>query len=176
MTWRSLAQWLVRLEIPLLALVYVNFVLSDGVPLVAFGLIGLIWVARVFTTGRLSFFTPLDLPILILLAWLPISLMVTTYPWLSLPKVYGVLLGAVFFYAVVNQVSTRRDLAWAAFWLVVTCMAISLAGLIGTIHLRETAARDPGHPEVDCRRLCEERGGWNAYAGRSAIGVLGVRA
>ena len=132
MTWRSLAQWLVRLEIPLLALVYVNFVLSDGVPLVVFGLIGLIWVARVFSTGRLSFFTPLDLPILILLAWLPISLMVTTYPWLSLPKVYGVLLGAVFFYAVVNQVSTRRDLAWAAFWLVVTCMAISLAGLIGT--------------------------------------------
>ena len=132
MTVRSLAQWLVRVEVPLLALVYVNFVLSDGAPLAAFGLIGLIWAARVFSTGKLSLSTPLDLPILILLAWLPISLVVTAYPWLSLPKVYGVLLGAAFFYAVVNQVATRRDLAWAAFWLVVTCTAISIAGLIGT--------------------------------------------
>jgi putative inorganic carbon (hco3(-)) transporter len=131
-TGRNLAQGLVRLEVPLLALVYVNFVLSDGVPLAAFGLIGVIWVARVWTTGRLSLSTPLDLPIWILLAWLPISLVVTAYPWLSLPKVYGVVLGAAFFYAVVNQVATRRDLAWAAFWLVVTCTAISIAGLIGT--------------------------------------------
>jgi putative inorganic carbon (HCO3(-)) transporter len=132
MTWRVLAQWLIRLEVPLLALVYVNFVLSDGVPFAAIVLVALIWAARAWTTGRLSLATPLDLPILILLAWLPITLAVTAYPWLSLPKVYGVVLGAAIFYAIVNQVATRRDLAWATFWLVVICAAISLAGLIGT--------------------------------------------
>jgi putative inorganic carbon (hco3(-)) transporter len=129
---RKLAYWLVRVEVPFLALVYINFVFSDAVPLGAFGLVAMIWAARAWTTGKLSLSTPLDLPIFILLAWMPISLAVTVYPWLSLPKVYGVLLGAAFFYAVLNQVVSRRDIAWAAFWLVVVCGAISMAGLIGT--------------------------------------------
>jgi putative inorganic carbon (hco3(-)) transporter len=132
MNGRTIAQWLVRLEIPLLALVYIYFVVTDGVPLAAFGLIALIWLARAWTTGKLTVLTPLDLPILILLVWLPVSYAVSVYPWLSLPKIYGVLLGAVFFYAVVNQVETRRDLAWATFVLVPVCIAIAIAGLIGT--------------------------------------------
>ncbi len=132
MNGRTIAQWLVRLEIPLLALVYIYFVVTDGVPLAAFGLIALIWLARAWTTGKLTVLTPLDLPILILLAWLPVSYAVSAYPWLSLPKIYGVLLGAAFFYAVVNQVETRRDLAWAIFVLVLVCIAIAIAGLIGT--------------------------------------------
>ncbi len=132
MNLRNLARWLVRLEIPLLSLIYIYFVVTDGVPLAAFGLIALIWLARVWTTGRLPPGTPLDLPILILLVLVPASLAVTTYPWLTLPKVYGVLLSAAFFYAVVNQVVLRRDLAWATFWLVLVCIAIALAGLVGT--------------------------------------------
>lgn len=132
MTLRTLAEWLVRLEIPLLSLVYIYFVLTDSVPPVAFGLIVLFWLARVGTTGTLSIATPIDLPILILLAWLPVSLAVTTDLWLSLPKVYGVILSVAFFYAVVNQVATRRDLAWATFWLVLVCIGIATAGLIGT--------------------------------------------
>ena len=132
MTLRDLARWLVRLEIPLLSLIYIYFVVTDGVPLAAFGLIALIWLARVWATGRLPPGTPLDLPILILLALVPASLAVTTYPWLTLPKVYGVLLSAAFFYAVVNQVASRRDLAWATIWLVLVCIAVSIAGLIGT--------------------------------------------
>lgn len=132
MTGRTVAQWFVRLEIPFLALIYLYFVVSDGVPLAAFGLLALVWLARAWTTGRLTVLTPLDLPILILLAWLPVSYAVSAYPWLSLPKIYGVLLGAAFFYAVVNQVATRRDLAWAVFGLVLLCIAIAIAGLIGT--------------------------------------------
>ncbi|MDE3089829.1 MAG: O-antigen ligase family protein [Chloroflexota bacterium] len=132
MTAHRLAQWLVRVEIPLLALIYVYFVVSDNVPVAAFVLIGLIWLARAWTTRRLSLATPFDLPVLILLAWLPVTLAVTTNAWLSLPKVYGVLLGVAFFYAIVNQISSRRDLAWATLWLVAACIAISAAGLIGT--------------------------------------------
>ncbi len=132
MNGRTIAQWLVRLEIPLLAMVYFYFVVTDGVPLAAFGLIALIWLSRARTTGKLTVLTPLDLPILILLAWLPVSYAVSAYPWLSLPKIYGVLLGAAFFYAVVNQGATRRDLAWATFTLVLVCIAIAIAGLIGT--------------------------------------------
>ena len=129
---RVAARWLVRLEIPILSIIYVYFVVSDQVPLAAFGLIVLVWLARWWTTGRLTLTTSLDLPILILLVWLPISLSVSIYAWESLPKVYGVILGAAFFYAIVNTIESRRDLVWAVFWLVVVCAAISLAGLVGT--------------------------------------------
>ncbi len=131
MSVRRLAAWLVRLEIPILLLVYAYFVVTDHVPLAAFGMIGLIWLARVWTTGKVVG-TPFDLPILILLAWLPISAAVSNYPALTMPKIYGVLLSVAFFYAVVNQITTRRDLAWAAWWLVLACIAISIAGLVGT--------------------------------------------
>ena len=129
---RVVASWLVRLEIPILAAIYIFFVVSDQVPLGAFGLLALIWLARWWTTGRLTLTTPLDLPILLLLAWLPLSLSVSIYTWQSLPKVYGVILGVAFFYAIVNAIQSRRDLAWAVFWLVVVCAAIALAGLVGT--------------------------------------------
>ncbi len=128
----TVARWLVQLEIPILSIVYVYFVVSDQVSLVAFGLILLIWLARWWTTKRLTFTTPLDLPILLLLVWLPFSLSVSIYTWESLPKVYGVILGVAFFYAIVNSIQSRRDLAWATFWLVVVCAAISFAGLVGT--------------------------------------------
>jgi len=131
-TFRSLARWLVRLEIVWLTLIYFYFVVSDQVPLLAFALIGLIWLARWWTTGRLTRTTRFDLPILILLACLPISLAVTTEPAQSLPKIYGVLLSAAFFYAVVNAVQTRRDMQNAILWLVVVGAGIALAGLIGT--------------------------------------------
>lgn len=128
----SIARWLVRLEIVLLALVYIYFVVTDRVPLVAFAFIALIWIARWRVTGTLTRRTPLDLPILLLLAWLSVSFSVTIDPVLSLPKVYGVILGVVFFYALVNAIQTRGDLAWATLWLVIVCAAIALAGLIGT--------------------------------------------
>jgi putative inorganic carbon (HCO3(-)) transporter len=131
-TFRSLARWLVRLEIVWLTLIYFYFVVSDQVPLLAFALIGLIWLARWRITGRLTRTTRFDLPILILLACLPISLAVTTEPAQSLPKIYGVLLSAAFFYAVVNAVQTRRDMQNAILWLVVVGAGIALAGLIGT--------------------------------------------
>jgi len=126
------ARWLVRFEIVFLSLIYLYFVVTDQVPFAAWGLIALIWLARGWTTGRLTLTTPLDLPILLLLAWLPVSYSVSIAAWQSLPKVYGVILGAAFFYAIVNALPTRRDLPWAVFWLVVVCAGIALAGLVGT--------------------------------------------
>jgi putative inorganic carbon (HCO3(-)) transporter len=158
----EIAAWLVRGEIILLSLIYVYFVVSDTVPLAAFAVIALIWIARWwmnsslaarptshvtrntqhpfgFTQGKVSRFTfhvprhsPLALPIWIILAWLPLSLWASTNWSLSLPKAYGVILGAACFYAVVNQIVTRRDLTWATFWLALVCIAIALAGLVGT--------------------------------------------
>jgi hypothetical protein len=126
------ARLLVRGEIVLLAMVYAYFVLTDGVPLIAFVLIALVWLARWRVTGALTRRTLFDVPILLLLVWLPVSFSVTIDPALSLPKVYGVLLSVAFFYAIVNAIRTRDDLATATVWLVVVCAGIALAGSIGT--------------------------------------------
>jgi putative inorganic carbon (HCO3(-)) transporter len=130
------AQRLVRAEIVFLSLVYIYFVLFDNVPLAAFAGIVLIWVARASrayrATRRLTRATPFDLPILFLVVWTLVSASVSAFPGLSQPKVYGVLLGAAFFYAIVNQIATRRDLASATFWLVLVSIAICIAGMIGT--------------------------------------------
>ena len=129
---RRIAEWLVRLEIPLLAVIYLYFIVGDNVPLAAFGLIALVWFARWWTNGKIFSATPFDLPILVLLGMLPISLWVTLDMRASVAKVDGIILGVIFFYAVINQIATRRDLSWAMFWFVVVCIAIAFAGLIGT--------------------------------------------
>ena len=129
---RGGAEWLVRLEIILLALVYASFVATDAVPLWAFAIIALVWFARWQLTGRATYTTPLDLPILLLVIWLPVSFSVSIAPWASLPKIVGVVLSVLFYYAVVNALATPRDLAWAVLWLVMVCAGIALAGLVGT--------------------------------------------
>ncbi|MBI3914149.1 MAG: hypothetical protein HY327_08205, partial [Chloroflexi bacterium] len=126
------ARRLVRLEIPLLALIYLYFVLTDQLPLIAMALIALIWLARKWTTGSFTRRTPLDLPILFILGWSLVSLSVSINWATSLPKIYGILLGAAFCYAIANQIQTRADLARAAFWLVLACAGIAVVGLIGT--------------------------------------------
>ena len=127
-----LASALARGEIILLALVYAAFVISDTMPPLAWVLIASIWLARWWTRGTLTLLTPLDLPIVMILLLLPPSLSVSTNWWLSLPKVYGLVLGVAFFYAIVNAAATPVDLAWATFWVVLLCAAMALAGLVGT--------------------------------------------
>ena len=129
---RTSARWLVRLEIILLTAIYIYFVISDSVPLAAFILLALIWIDRAWTTGRLTIPTAFDLPMVILLVSSLVSLSVSPNWSLSLPKVYGLVLSVALFYAIVNQIATRRDLAIAAFWFALVCAGIALAGLIGT--------------------------------------------
>jgi putative inorganic carbon (HCO3(-)) transporter len=128
----DLAHGLVRLELIILALTYALYVVSDRVPTAGWAALALIWLARLWTTGSLTRRTPFDLPILILLVWLPISLGITTNWGLSLPKVNGLILSLAFFYAVVNHIRDRRDLAWSAFWLALIGLAVAAAGLVGT--------------------------------------------
>lgn len=125
-------RWLVQFQVIILAFVYAYFVVSDQAPLVVFALIALIWIARWRVTGTLTRRTPFDLPILLLLAWLPVSFSVTIDPALSLPKVYGLLLSVALFYTIVNSITAQRDLTQAILWLVIVCAVIASAGLVGT--------------------------------------------
>ncbi len=133
MEWaRRVATLLVRSEWLVLSAIYAIFVITDAVPLAALAVVLVIWAARAWITKRTFRLTPLDLPIAVILVWLPVSLVVSTNWSLSLPKVTGVVLGALFFYAMVATVRSALDAKSAAFWLCVVSAAIALAGLVGT--------------------------------------------
>ncbi len=129
---KRIARALAWLEIPFLSLAYIYFILSDQLPLVALVLIALIWVARAWLTRQITVRTPFDLPILIILVMLPVSLWATSNMFLTLPKIYGVILSVAFFYAIVNHVELQPDFPIIQLALGLLCLAIAVAGLIGT--------------------------------------------
>ncbi len=129
---RQAAQWLVRLEIPILLVLYFYFIFSDQFPPAAQGLIIFIWALRAWLSHKLTTRTPFDLPIVLLLVLLPFNLSISPNWFLSLTKIYGILLGIAFFYAIVNRISTPRDLSLVIFLLAILCLTIAFAGLIGT--------------------------------------------
>jgi len=119
-------------EIVALIAIYAIFTFSDCVPLPAVVAIGLLWMARWRATGRLTMATPMDVPILGILAMVPVSLYASVDWRLSQPKVYGLILGVATFYAVVNAIRTIRRVQFAAIALVLVSAAVALLGLVGT--------------------------------------------
>ena len=118
-------------EILLLVAIYVIFTFSDRVPLPGLVAMSLLWMARWWATGRLTAATPMDMPILGILAMVPVSLYVSWDRSLSQPKFYGLILGVAVFYAVVNATRTIRGVQFATIGLVLTSAAASMMGLVG---------------------------------------------
>jgi len=119
-------------EILLLIAIYAMFTFSDRVPLPGLVAMGLLWMARWWATGRLTAATPMDVPILGILAIVPVSLYASVDWRLSQPKVYGLILGVAIFYAVVNAIRTIRGVQFAALALVLVSAAVVMLGLVGT--------------------------------------------
>lgn len=122
----------VGVEIWLLIVLYVILVFSDRIPIAGLAVLCLIWIARRLTTGTLSARTPMDMPILGILIMVPVSLYASVDWTLSLPKMYGIILGVALFYALVNRIHTVREVWLAAFGVVLTSVAFALLGLVGT--------------------------------------------
>lgn len=119
-------------EILLLIIIYAVFTFSDRIPLPALVAMSLLWIARWRATGRLKVATPMDVPILDILAMVPVSLYVSWDRSLSQPKFYGLILGVAVFYAVVNATCTIRGVQFAAIALALVSAAVAMLGLVGT--------------------------------------------
>jgi putative inorganic carbon (HCO3(-)) transporter len=119
-------------EIFLLVVIYVAFIFSDSVPLPGLVAMSLLWIARWWTTGRLTAATPMDMSILHILAMVPVSLYVSLNRSLSLPKLYGLILGVAVFYAVVNATRIVRRVQIAVIALILLSAAVIMLGLVGT--------------------------------------------
>lgn len=119
-------------EILVLIAIYAIFTFSDRVPLPAVVAMGLLWMARWRATGKLTMATPMDVPILGILAMVPVSLYASVDWRLSQPKVYGLILGVAIFYAVANAIHSIRGVQFAAVALVLIDAAVVMLGLVGT--------------------------------------------
>ncbi len=116
----------------LITALYAVLMFTDRVPLLGLVGLGVLWLTYAIINGRLTTPTPLDLPILALLAILPISLVVSLEPDQSLPQIYGLILGIAAFYVVVNGVRHFKALKWAIFALVFLAIGTAILGWFGT--------------------------------------------
>lgn len=113
----------------LIIALYAGLMFTDRVPIL--GLVGLLALGliHVALSGRLAHATPIDMPLLALLGLLPLSLAISVDWNLSLPKVYGLILGITFFYLIVNTVRDYQRLRLAILGLVLLALGTALLGL-----------------------------------------------
>ncbi len=115
----------------LTAALYALLMARDRVPLTWLAGLAILGLAHWALAGwRRS--TPLDLPILGLLVLMPLNLAVTIDRGDTIPKIYGVILGAALFYIIAQFVNIRGRLHLALLALVALSVAIAGLGLVGT--------------------------------------------
>ncbi len=100
--------------------------------LAAFGLILFVWPCRWLATGRLTTRTPLDLPILLLGLMAAIGTVVSVDPSMSQAKLWGLVLQAALFFALVNGLRDERSLKRMALVFVGLTTAVASLALFGT--------------------------------------------
>jgi putative inorganic carbon (hco3(-)) transporter len=98
-------------------------------------LLGVCWLLRLVVAPGSLVRTPADWPMAGLLLMASVSLYPSIDLTLSLPKLYGLLLGFSFFEIVIRQLRARRDLAILAGVLVGGGVAVAAIGLVGTAWL-----------------------------------------
>jgi len=89
-------------------------------------ILGVFWSARVLLTGRLTLRTPSDFGVLVLLMTIPLSLWATAFPEETKPQLLRLILGILFYYAIVNWAQSEKRLK-----LVVTSLIAGGTGLLG---------------------------------------------
>ena len=117
--------WLLGLAAPLLM-----FPGWWSVP--AVGLIALTWVSRWVSRGRLSVRTPLDMPIVLLLAMSLVGLWASPYPAMAVPKFWGIVLGIAIYYGIANNMERRLRAADVARLFLIATGLVALLSLVGT--------------------------------------------
>jgi putative inorganic carbon (HCO3(-)) transporter len=130
---KRIAEWVVKLEVPILVILAPLLLFPDAKRSVALLGIPLIWIARKIARGRFIRRTPLDWAIALLLLMVLVSLYATFDIAYSLPKIAGILLGVAVFYAMVEL-----DARWSN-WLVWGYLAgglgLAVLAILGTQRL-----------------------------------------
>jgi putative inorganic carbon (HCO3(-)) transporter len=101
---------------------------SVAVPLLlpwAVGVAAFFWLIRLVSEGRLTHRTPADLPIVVLVLWIPVTLIATSLPEITRLQALRLLSGIALYYAIINWGGTEIRLRWLEIGLV--CAGLILA-------------------------------------------------
>lgn len=110
MAFKSLARTLVSYEIwPVIPAVGLAIALPQALPY-SLLVILVFWPLRWFAFARLSVRTPVDIPILLLVLILPLTLWATARPEITQPQVFRLLVGIGLYYAIVNWADAQPKL------------------------------------------------------------------
>jgi len=91
-----------------------------------------LWICRRVALGHLLPRTPLDVPLLLLMLMVLVSLYATFDIAFSLPKITGMLLGLAAYYALVEAAAHRRSGAMALGGFILAGVGVAALGLFGT--------------------------------------------
>jgi len=123
---KAAARWVADYE-PLFLVAAMPLLIFPGrFTRVALVYIAALWLCRWAGRGSITVRTPLDVPILGLLMMLPVTLYASADLSLTLPKLYGILLGVAAFYAVANAARSGDRL-----WLMVSLFILAGVGMAG---------------------------------------------
>jgi putative inorganic carbon (HCO3(-)) transporter len=134
---RTVTRWLADHELWLLVALAPPLVLPELMPrrlivVAALALLTLPWLARLVARGQLTRPSPLNLPVLLLVLWLPLSLYASVDLTFSLPKLTGILFGITICYAAINSIHNRRDLwRWTGLLMLIG-VGIASVSLVAT--------------------------------------------
>lgn len=124
---------LVAAEVPLLCLIAPTLLFPQGLlPLAGLVAVLGLWLIRLAARHQVTVRTPIDLPLLILLAVVPAALYPSVELTFSMPKLYGIVLGVAMYYAVVNSLSTRRAWWTLTVGLMLATVGVSAFGMVST--------------------------------------------
>jgi len=134
---KAAVRWVADYE-PLFLLVAMPSLLFPGrFTRVALAFLVVLWLCRWAARGSITVRTPLDIPILGLLMMLPVTLYASADWSLTLPKLYGILLGVAVFYAIVNAARSEERLWLMVFLFILAGLGVAGLGLVGTDWTRQ---------------------------------------
>ncbi len=122
---KKIAQFLANLELILVAIPLAASLISARFLPVTVILMAFFWPVRCVAYGRFSQRTSVDIPILILLATLPITLLVTAFPEITSTQVLRLLSGIGLFYAIINWNSNGRRFRWLVNMLILSGLLLA---------------------------------------------------
>ena len=117
---------LVNIEVWIVALsVGVSVAFPSFLPF-TLALQAIFWPLRFLVNGRLSRRTPVDFPVLLFIALIPVTLWATAFPDVTILQVMRLLSGIGLFYAIINSVNNKRHFSWLVNLLILS--GVFLAG------------------------------------------------
>ena len=85
----------------------------------------LFWPIRWIAAGRPSQRTPIDIGIILLIVMIPVTLWATALPEKTIPQVYRLALGVLFFYSIINWIGLTKKLGWVVSGLLLASVGIA---------------------------------------------------